>query len=427
MIKLGVNPVNKVAKKHVSRKLKSSWRKHIDTTEIDNFLEEKRQDERIGNVEEKPNTELFIEEAKPSRPKLTQKELRKKKFNAMPRSLQSLKNTSQVSDPTIKRNVKVPKAPSVKRNIKAAKAPVVANSVPRQAGSRKAKTLSKFAVPQKDLWEEEKLPEELRSEWVDQEQLLHTLKNTGKTLIIKQPAKMDIAYKAAAEKKHLPREGTSYNPAIDDYIQLKNEVVEQEKALLKRKAHFDRVVTNMFKMVTSEQKQRTYQEEMSEGLNKSQHSEEEDEDEDTSKEGAKVVLAKPRKRISNAKKQEQYHRKFNAKKLKQELAKLKEINRIEEIGEEINEVEQKLEKKALKRANAPPVTIDLPIDFIEPERLAGNLRTITPLNNLIATGLPKVRKVSIHRYSRAELARKKPRQKKKVRSVRRSHKITDDD
>ncbi|KFB51339.1 AGAP000270-PA-like protein [Anopheles sinensis] len=425
MIKLVVNPANKAAKKHVSRKLKSSWRKHIDTTDIDNFLEEKRQDERIGTVEEKPDAELFTEETKPSRPKLTQRELRKKKFHEMPRSHLTLKNTSQVTDPIVKRNIKAPQDPNAKRTIKAPKAPVA--SVPRRTRLRKVKRSLVHAIPSKDLWEEEeKLPEELRSEWVEQDLLLHTMKNVGKPLILNQPHKMDIAYKVASEKKHLPREGISYNPAIDDYIQLKNEVVEQEKAILKRKAHFDRVVTNMFTKVTDEEKQRTYQRELTEGLIKSEHSEEEDEDEDTSEEVAKVTLGKRRKKISNAKKQELYHRQFNAKKLKQELAKLKEINRIEEISEEINELEQKVEKKALKRANAPSPTIELPLDFIDPEHLAGNLRTITPLNNLMATGLPKVRKVSIFRYSRAELARKKKRPKKKVAFVRPSHKITDE-
>lgn len=375
-------------------------------------------------MEGKPDAELFIDEAKPSRPKLTLREQRKKKFLEMPRSLLALKNTSQVPDPIVKRNIKAPQDPTVKRNIKAPKAPVVSSSVSRQAKRRKVR----YEEPQKDLWEEEeeKLPEELCSEWVEKETLLHTLANVGKPLIIKHPPKMDIAYKAAAEKKHLPREGTSYNPAIEDYIQLKNEVVEQEKAILKRKAHFDRVVTNMFTKVSAEEKQRTYEQEMSQGLNKSEHNEEEDEDEDANEEVAKVALKKPKKRISKAKKKELYDRQFNAKKLKQELAKLKEINRIEEISKEINVLEQKVEKKALKRANAPPAEINLPIDFIEPEHLTGSLRTITPLNNLIATGLPKTRKVSLFRYSRAEIARKQSRPKKKVSYVRRSHKITNE-
>lgn len=37
-------------KKHHSRKLKSSWRKHVDITDVENFLEEQRTEERIGYV-----------------------------------------------------------------------------------------------------------------------------------------------------------------------------------------------------------------------------------------------------------------------------------------------------------------------------------------------------------------------------------------
>lgn len=35
-------------KKRVSKRNKESWRKHIDITDVDKFLDEQRQDERIG-------------------------------------------------------------------------------------------------------------------------------------------------------------------------------------------------------------------------------------------------------------------------------------------------------------------------------------------------------------------------------------------
>lgn len=37
-------------KKKISRKNKSSWRKHVDISDVDNFLESSRLDERIGLV-----------------------------------------------------------------------------------------------------------------------------------------------------------------------------------------------------------------------------------------------------------------------------------------------------------------------------------------------------------------------------------------
>lgn len=35
-------------KKRVSKKAPKSWRKHIDISDVDNFLEEKRVEERLG-------------------------------------------------------------------------------------------------------------------------------------------------------------------------------------------------------------------------------------------------------------------------------------------------------------------------------------------------------------------------------------------
>ena len=38
----------KLKKKRISRKLKSSWRKNVDITDVEDFLENQRQEERIG-------------------------------------------------------------------------------------------------------------------------------------------------------------------------------------------------------------------------------------------------------------------------------------------------------------------------------------------------------------------------------------------
>lgn len=38
----------KPRKKHVSKKLKVSWRKHVDINDVEEFLEDKRLEERLG-------------------------------------------------------------------------------------------------------------------------------------------------------------------------------------------------------------------------------------------------------------------------------------------------------------------------------------------------------------------------------------------
>lgn len=39
-----------IKKKRVSKKNKSSWRKYIDTKDVDDFLEDQRLEERLGYV-----------------------------------------------------------------------------------------------------------------------------------------------------------------------------------------------------------------------------------------------------------------------------------------------------------------------------------------------------------------------------------------
>lgn len=42
--------MSNIKKKRVSKKNKIAWRKHVDITDVENFLEDKRLDERLGYV-----------------------------------------------------------------------------------------------------------------------------------------------------------------------------------------------------------------------------------------------------------------------------------------------------------------------------------------------------------------------------------------
>uniref|UniRef100_A0A182F5U1 Ribosome biogenesis protein NOP53 n=2 Tax=Anopheles albimanus TaxID=7167 RepID=A0A182F5U1_ANOAL len=410
-------------KKHVSRKLKSSWRKHIDTSEVDAFLEQQRQDERIGQTADQPDNELFSEERKPGKPKTTLRELRRKQFAETPKSLLPLKNTSQVRDPIVKRNVKQ------------------SSSIPAKQGGgtfrpqRKRPLCRKNVCDvtmQEDMWNDESggVPKPLQSEWIDKEQVLHTLRHSGKPLV-KQPGKI-VTGKEKAAASNLPHQGTSYNPAIDDYLELKNQAVEEERSIRKRQAHFDRVVTNMFaKEEPAERRARQFKE-LTEGLIEAQEPESDPEQDEAGTEQNSETLKAKRKankvHKSLNKRRTQFQEARERYQLKTELKKMMEINRLTEISNEVQNAEAKLAVRKLKAAKkkVAAATETLPIDFIEPERLSGNLRTIQPNKDLIATGLPKLRQASVIKKSRAEVQRKKSRSLKKVRYVRRSHKDADD-
>lgn len=403
-----------MSKKRVSRKLKSAWRKHIDVSDVDKFLEEQRQDERAGDkIAEKPDAELFTEDKKSSVVQPTLRDIRKRKFDELPRSLLPLVNTSKVSDPIVKRNVKKTRNPIAP----VAPVPVRIKKKGRPSGIAPATA--------EDIWAKDPVPDELKNEWIGKELLHHTLRNVGKPLVTNLPARMDKPQRELPLRKKLPNKGLSYNPAIGDYLQLKDKVVKQEKAIIKKEEHYDRVVTKMFVTMTPEERHITTLKEMSEGLVNTVKTEPEEKPPaaDDAPQPA-VIAAKRKKPISRAKKRARELQEQEEKLVQRELNKLMEIDQLDEITNEIVKNEKKtallMKRRALKK-KIRRERIDMPLDFVEPKQLSGSLRTIQPLNNLLATGLPKARKVAILQRSRSEVERKKPRVKM-VRYTRSSHK-----
>lgn len=92
-------------RKRVSKKTKTSWRKNIDIEDVNDFLESSRLEERIGQVSDKPDDELFVIDKTPKKQKLTARAQRKLTASKLPRSLLGLENTSKVPDPIVKRFV----------------------------------------------------------------------------------------------------------------------------------------------------------------------------------------------------------------------------------------------------------------------------------------------------------------------------------
>lgn len=64
----------------------------------------------------------------------------------------------------------------------------------------------------------------------------------------------------------LPVSGSSYNPSVDDYNELKQVVIEKERKKIKYSEHLDRVVTQKFTKMSKEEKEALVFKEMSEGL-----------------------------------------------------------------------------------------------------------------------------------------------------------------
>lgn len=103
-------------RKRVSKKNKKSWRKNVDVTDIENFLEDKRLEERLGQkFEEKKDADLFSidtagdtnKQPERTQPETTVKTGRKSLRlieTETPKCYAILERRSAVPDPVIKRN-----------------------------------------------------------------------------------------------------------------------------------------------------------------------------------------------------------------------------------------------------------------------------------------------------------------------------------
>lgn len=240
-------------------KTKTAWRKNINISDVDKFLEEQRQEERIGNVADKSDAELFLNESIPKTNK-SLRNIRKEKFTASPKYCISLENSSKVTDPIVKRNRVTNEEKLLKRTTQANR--LEQRKLKSVGGKRKSKCgLTSF---DKNIWEEEPIPEELKNEWFPQNVVLHHMKNSGKPLV--KVIASTHAKPNAVPNVELPVSGSSYNPSVDDYNELKQVVIEKERKKIKYSQHLDRVVTQKFTKMGKDEKEALVFKEMSEGL-----------------------------------------------------------------------------------------------------------------------------------------------------------------
>ncbi|XP_055639909.1 ribosome biogenesis protein NOP53 [Toxorhynchites rutilus septentrionalis] len=369
-----------------SRKNKSAWRKNIDITDVDTFLEEQRQDERVGHIADKSNDDLFCLDVSKNSPKSNLKSIRKKKFAERPKSLSSLENASKVSDPIVKRNII---SNASKLSLLAKKE---AKSKERKFPSRALKKTQQL----KDIWEEEDSSlGELKNEWFNENVVLHHLKQTGKPKV--KVADSTHAKPYEIPNVELPAGGISYNPSIDDYNTLKQAIIEKEKQKIKAERHLDRVITQKFGVMSKEQRDKQVLMEMSEGLFDQEEKEvvTNEDEEDYAAINLPVENKKKDRRARNRKTREIAKR--NAKvSLDIELKKLKDINRMAELNGDINK-KQKITKRKqenrtvrLEEKRKMPGRVaylkfeEAEPDFAEPADLTDSLRGLVSSRSLLA-------------------------------------------
>nr|CAD7256462.1 unnamed protein product [Timema shepardi] len=411
--------VSAVKKRRVSKKNKKAWRKHTDVADVDEFLDEKRLEERLGTpFTERHNNELFSidkELKKPTKAQFQTKRQRRQQLKPL-KCFEILTPQSKVQDPVIKRNrVKTPeerKSALVKR-IEAkrkllgiVKAKDIIAQRNRTAHQTWRESRPKRGEFNSDLWEVEDGKLEGNNfgeleDWMLPSTIAHNVKNTGR---FKKKAPNSVVKKpfiiAAVE---IPHPGMSYNPSFVAHQDLLQKVADTELKVLKEEKHLERVTTRMFSKVTPNKKESSWLTEMSEGLPTQLEPEVKEErlsDDDEYRainppaKNKKKTL-KQRRKIREAKKDELKRKHVD----KVEKKKASDIYKLRFLNQQLSKQESKLEVIRNKRERKEKARLlqpkhlskvrfqPLDLEFNLRQELKGNLRNVKPQGNLLKSRL----------------------------------------
>ncbi|KAJ6638806.1 Ribosome biogenesis protein NOP53 [Pseudolycoriella hygida] len=438
-------------RKRVSKKNKTSWRKHIDIEDVNDFLETSRQDERIGNVSDKPDHELFFVDTTPKKQRLTARGRRKINAAKPSRSLLALENLSKVPDPIVKRNrvrTKDERKHFIAKSIAAANA--AKGIIPKrklQSENDRLKSYDKLNERVKskkanktinqDIWSVGDVIEqhpEYNSQWIDKNVAEHNLCNTGTA--IKTIPKGAFHKRSKLKSVSIPHPGTSYNPSRKDHEELLKTVIELEEKFIREEEHLNRVTTSMFDKMTAAQRDELRRKEMSAGIeelegNVPDFKIDDSSDSDTYKavNPAVIVKRKDKKKVRKAREQKVIQQKLLKAKL--EKKKVTDIHRIRHLKEEIKEMEESLkdarklkakrkqEEKFEPRRLGKVVFQEQDIDFSMPEAICGNLRNVKSEGSLLKDRFKSLQQRNILAPS-VDVGLRRRREVK--RFVRKSHK-----
>jgi len=320
--KLQVVPDKKGTK--LGKNKKKSW-KQIQHRDVDDFLDDLRQDERLGGISTKTDDELFTIDIKgvDSTETWTRRSIPTERNKEGPlvviddlRCYQLLKPHTQVPDPLIKRNrVKLPG--EGKSEIMKLK------DIRRQ--NKRIKRLVPVKPEGADPWDYVEPKGILDSEWVPDSVKRHNLRPR-----IAPPAKKYNTSELPAIPA--PHPGFSYNPTFDDHQDLLKLAVKKEVAKQRKERNLIKATAVLQCATAGELKE------------ESSGEEEEEEDEDKKKNPD----PKARTRQSKRKEREEKEKVRGQKEKKEDNARMNEVFRIKTIQKEIKASEVKSKTRLLK-------------------------------------------------------------------------------
>jgi len=403
-----------------SKKNKKSWRKNVDMTAVNQFLEEERFEERVGgSFAARTNDELFTieKDAKAVPEKRNRKEVKKLRCFSNLEGLPGAADPKPIRNFTLKpedrenpivTDMKLKKIQSGKIQKKFVDGKADRQKFKKMKEDTKAEAMTRRRTEfDFDLWgssEEPKLPS---AEWVKQIAITHAALGTGKFVPkLAKTRKITTGTNVAAVE--VPDAGASYNPNVEDHQTLlwKAAMVEIEKE--KELQRLERQTTGMFPSRKNAPTEKSYIKEMSEGiveLNADEENTEVDGDEDEEPDAPEGVeedddvkksgTLKPKTRRQKRDKrkrmfEEQKKARERDLKIKEtEISRLKSIKRelkADEVQSAENEEKRKeaLEKKMsgplkLSNYNYEPQDIEIKLS----DELTGNLRNLKQEGSLL--------------------------------------------
>lgn len=415
--------MNPPKKTHASKKNKKSWRKNTDIADIEEFLDEKRFDERVGgSFEDRPDSALFVvDKSKGVKKKANKKEPKPLKCFA------NLLGLPGAKDPIKKRNrTKLPEErvnPIVKdmqdRALKAGKVSRKKREASKAriaAAKRKEETILERTTRRRtkfdfNLWGDDEEEGMDKDDWLATETKVHTMKNSGKLVPRATKARASDSTGTLCPAVEIPHAGQSYNPSLGDHQDLlwKAAIVEMDKE--KEVARIERATTMMFPGAGYKQEE-TYIQEMSEGIKELEKEEEKDdeeesesEDEEEEEEGGNVkkLVGRKRRRDRRGRKFEENkkRREMENKKEEQEVMRLKSIRKELKVGDELTNERQKKKEDADKEKRKGAIQLsnykfenqDLEIKLSD--ELTGNLRNLKAEGSLLEDRFKSLQKRNV--------------------------------
>ncbi|CAG9854812.1 unnamed protein product [Phyllotreta striolata] len=403
-------------RKRVSKKLKSAWRKHANVADVEDFLEEKRSEERLGELTTVPDEALFRIDSQVSKDIPV---LRNRKKLAAAKELKcfsALRPYTNVPDPVTKRNrvrTKEERQSVFVRNKKSAKTSKLVKQTGKPLSKKKEPKRGEFNT---NLWEEGNVNNPSTDEWVDSNTVKHNSNEVRKT-------RQSNKHKSPAIE--LPHPGMSYNPSYEDHQDLLRQVAEKEEKLIKEEEHLHRVTRGMFSKVTEEQRDQNWLLDMSQGLANTKSPQEEEEDESDEQDGVTNRSVKNNKKTLKQRRKKKEH--LEAEKLRRQLKlqkkKITDIHNLKKIMNNIATVEtkqtirnkitqKKKEEKKKKTKTLSATKFEEPdLEFNLGREIAGNLRDLKTEGNLLNDRFKSMQKRNILAPTKRQTF-KKPKVKK---------------